>query len=158
LEPQTIFVFITSFILALVAYVIPKKLKPYETYATSLFAALFGLLVDSVLAIKYKFYVLDQPGIQIPPLIGQVILYSATNIIILNLYPVDKLVKWKALFILGIAISAILFEMLSFRFGFIKYNEWKMWHSALSYPFLIYFLVLHFRFFQWLVKRSREAA
>ncbi|WP_251009800.1 hypothetical protein, partial [Bacillus sp. ISL-39] len=24
------------------------------------------------------------------------------------------------------------FELLSFHFGFIKYNEWKIWYSALS--------------------------
>ncbi|CAM3862275.1 CBO0543 family protein [Mesobacillus thioparans] len=153
-EAQTIFVLISSFILALVAYMIPKKMKKYEIYATSIFAALFGLLVDTVLAIKYKFYVLDQPGVQIPPLVGQVILYSATSIILLNLYPYDKSIKSRVVYILTFAILAIAFELLSLHFGFIKYREWKLWYSALCYPFLICFLVLHYRFFQWLVKRE----
>lgn len=154
METQTIFVSISSFIFALVAYIIPKKMKMYEIYATSIFAALFGLLVDTVLAIKYKFYVLDQPGVQIPPLVGQVILYSATNIILLNLYPYNRSIIWRILYIFIFALLTIAFEWLCFHFGFIKYYEWKPWYSALSYPFLSYFLVLHYRFFQWLVKRE----
>nr|WP_263323538.1 CBO0543 family protein [Neobacillus sp. Marseille-Q6967] len=154
MEPQTIFVYIASFIFALVAYIIPKKMKPYEIYATSLFATLFGLLVDTVIAVKYKLYVLDKPGIQIPPLVGQVVLYAATSIILLNLFPFDRPIKWKMLHILCFTLLAVAFESISLKFGFIKYNEWKIWYSTLIYPFLIYFLVLHYKFFQWLVKRT----
>jgi len=154
MEPQTVFVFTACLIFAAVAYAIPKKIKSYELYATSLFAALFGLFVDSILAVKYKFYVLDKPGIQIPPLIGQVVLYSTASIIVLNFYPYDKALKWKLIYISSVTLLTLAFEFISLNFGFIKYNEWKIWYSAVSYPFLTYFLVLHFRFFQWLVKRS----
>lgn len=156
MEPETIFITISSFLFALVAYIIPKKMKPYEIYATSLFATLFGLFVDTILAVKYKLYVLDQPGIQIPALIGQVVLYYATNVILLNTFPYEKLIKWKVLHILCFTILAVAFEVISYKFGFIKYNEWKMWYSALSYPFLIYLLVLHFSFFQWLVRKNEN--
>ena len=154
MEPQTVFVYIASFILVLVAYIIPKKVKLYEIYVTSLFSTLFGLLVDTVIAVKYQLYVLDKPGIQIPPLIGQVVLYAATNIILLNLYPFNKPIKWRLIFIFCFSLLTIVFELISYKFGFIKYNEWKIWYSALCYPFLIYFLVLHYKFFQWLVKRT----
>jgi hypothetical protein len=154
MEPQTIFVFIACLIFAVVAYAIPKKIKTYELYATSLFAALFGLFVDSILAVKYKLYVLYKPGIQIPALIGQVVLYSTASIIVLNFYPHDKPLKWKLIYILSVSLLTLAFEVISFTFGFIKYNEWKIWYSAISYPFLTYFLVLQFRFFQWLVRRS----
>ncbi|AST91182.1 MULTISPECIES: hypothetical protein [Sutcliffiella] len=152
MKPETVFVFIASFIFALVAYFIPKKMKPYEIYVTTLFAIVFGLLVDMVLAVKYQFYVLDQPGVQIPALIGQVILYGATSIILLNVYPFNKSVKSQLVFILCFTFITLVFEFLSFTFGFIKYNEWKMWYSALCYPFLIYFLVVHFKFVKWLIK------
>lgn len=152
MKPETGFVFIASFLFALVAYFIPKKMKPYEIYVTTLFAILFGILVDTVLAIKYQLYVLDQPGVQIPSLIGQVILYGATSIILLNLYPFNKSVKSQLVFILCFTFITLVFEFLSFTFGFIKYNEWKMWYSALCYPFLIYFLVVHFKFVKWLIK------
>lgn len=154
MEPQTIFIYTSSLVFLLVAYFIPKQLKPYEIYATSIFAVAFGLLVDIVLATKYEWYILDKPGIQIPPLIGQVVLYSSASIITLNLFPFQKTFKWKAAYILGLTVFILAFEFLSFKFGFIKYNKWNMWYSALSYPFLIYFIVLHYRFFQWLVKRS----
>ena len=129
-------------------------MKLYEIYATSVFATAFGLIVDSVIAVKYKLYVLDKPGIQIPPLIGQVVLYSTTSIILLNFYPYDKPFKWKAVYIFCFTLITVGFEFLSFQFGFIKYYEWNIWYSALSYPFLIYFLLIHYKFFQWLVKRS----
>lgn len=131
-------------------------MKAYEIYVTSLFATVFGLLVDIVLATKYELYLLDEPGIQIPPLIGQIALYFSASIITLNFFPFKKSFKWKIANILCLTIFVMAFEFLSFRVGFIKYNEWNMWYSALCYPFLIYFLVLHYRFFQWLVKRSTK--
>lgn len=154
MEPQTIFVCIASLTFALVAYIIPKKMKPYEIYATTLFAIVLGLLVDTVLAVTYKLYVLDKPGIQIPPLIGQIILYGASSIIILNFYPFHRSINRRIVYILCLTLLTVVFEFISYKFGFIKYNEWKLWYSAICYPFLIYFLVLHFKFFKWLVKRN----
>jgi hypothetical protein len=154
MDLPTIFVIITSVGIILVAYLIPKKLKRYELYATSLFAIAFGLLVDTVLAVKYKLYILDDPGVQIPPLIGQVILYAGTNIMVLNLYPFDKPIIWRVIHIVGFTIFALLFEFISFKVGFIKYNEWNLWYSALCYPFLTYLLVWHYTFFRKMVSRN----
>jgi len=154
MEPQTIFVVMTSIILIFIAYFIPKKMKTYEIYVTSLFATLFGLLVDSILALKYKLYVLDKPGIQLPPLFGQVIFYFSASIIVLNLYPYHRPIKWKIGYLLAATILTLVLEYAAFKFRFISYNEWNIGYSALSYPFLIYFLVLHYKFFKWLVKKS----
>lgn len=154
LERQTIFVYVASVFFVLAAYIIPKKMKPYEIYTTTIFATLFGLLVDTVIAVKYKAYVLDKPGIQIPPLIGQVALYSSTSILLLNLFPYDKSIKRKVVFIIGFSVCTVVFEFISYKFGFIKYHEWKIWYSAMCYPFLIISLLLHYKFFRWLVSRS----
>ena len=54
MEPQTIFVYLACFVFIILAYIIPKKIKPYEIYATSLFAIVLGLVVDTILAVKYK--------------------------------------------------------------------------------------------------------
>lgn len=115
---------------------------------------LVGLLVDTIMATKYQFYLLDKPGIQIPPLIGQIVLYASTNVIILNLFPYEKPIRSKGLFILTFTLLAVGFELLSYKFGLIKYNEWKPWYSAISYPFLIYLLVIHYKFFQWISKEK----
>lgn len=150
MEPQTIFVYIASFIFVLVALIIPKKMKLFEIYVTSLFATFFGLFVDTILAVKYRLYVLDKPGVQIPPLVGQVILYSTTSIIVLNLFPFGKPIKWKVVFILCFTLLTVLFEFISFKFGFIKYNEWKIWYSAICYPFqfIFSFYIISF-FYGW---------
>lgn len=157
MRPQTIFVIIASIVFLLAAYWIPKKMKPYEIYATSLFAALFGLLVDTVLAVKYKLYVLDKVGIQIPALIGQVIFYVTSSILLLNLYPYGRPISWRAGYVFCFTLVTLMFEYLSYKVGFIKYNEWKIGYSVLCYPFLIYFLICHYRFFQWLVKQNRSS-
>ncbi|UFT99590.1 hypothetical protein KO561_01025 [Radiobacillus kanasensis] len=154
MEPHLIFMVVASIVLSLIAYLIPKKLKWYEIYTTSSFAVLFGLLVDTILAVKYKIYVLDKAGIQIGPLIGQVIMYSTTSAIILNTFPYNRPVKYKIIYILCFSFLTVILETIALKCGFIKYNEWKMWYSALCYPFLIYFLVLHLKFFQRIVKKS----
>ncbi|WP_047982794.1 CBO0543 family protein [Ornithinibacillus californiensis] len=151
---QTAFVFVASFVFILIAYFIPKKVNPHELYTTSIFAALFGLIVDMVLAVKYKFYVLDSAGVQIPPLVGQVVLYFTGCVIILNYYPFHKAIKWKIAYILLCSMLAVIFEFISHQFEFINYNEWKLWYSALCYPFIILFFVLHFKFFRWLESRK----
>lgn len=97
MEPHLIFMIVSSLVLTAIAYFIPKKMKRYEIYTTATFAILFGLIVDTILAVKYKFYVLDQAGVQIPPLIGQVFLYSSASIIILNTFPYHKPIKYKIL-------------------------------------------------------------
>ncbi|WP_319922082.1 CBO0543 family protein [Neobacillus dielmonensis] len=154
---ETIYSYVSSVVLAFIAYKIPKKIKPYEIYATSLFSTLFGLLVDSLLETKYRLYLLDKPGIQIPPLVAQVVFYAATNVIILNSFPYHKSTKRKIVYIFCFTLLAVAFEFISYKFKFIKYNEWKIGYSALCYPFLIYLLVIHFRFFQWLVKRTKSS-
>lgn len=152
MESETIFVYVSSIIFVVVAFIIPKKMKAYEIYVTTIFAVLFGLLVDIVLAVKYKLYVLDKPGVQIPTLVGQVILYATASIMTLNLYPYQKSKTTKIIYILLVTVVTLAYEYLAFIYGFIKYNEWKIWYSALCYPFLIYFLVLHYRFFQRIVR------
>lgn len=151
---KTIFVYLSCVVLAVIAYKIPKKMKLYEMYVTSLFAICFGFLVDMILAVKRKLYVLDKPGVQIPPIIGQLILYSTASIILLNLYAYNKPIKWKVMFILIFSVLTLIFEIISNKFRFFKYNEWNIWYSALCYPFLICFLLLYYMFFMKLVKRA----
>lgn len=153
-EPQNIFITISCVVFACIAFIIPKKIKLYENYATASFAVLFGLIVDTVLAVKYELYVLDSVGIQIPALIGQIVLYAATSIIILNTFPYQQSSKKKIIYIIFATIVTLMFEALSYKFGFIKYNGWKFLYSAISYPFLIPFLVIHLNFFRWIVRRS----
>ncbi|ASK64080.1 hypothetical protein CFK37_18930 [Virgibacillus phasianinus] len=154
MEPQLTFMIVACLVLITIAYFIPKKMKWYEIYTTAVFMTLFGLIVDTVLAVKYKFYVLDQEGVQIPALIGQILLYSSSTIIILNAFPYHKSKKSKLIYVICFSILSIIFEFIAVQFGFIKYNEWRIWYSALCYPFIISFVILHFRFFKWLVKRS----
>ncbi|WP_062353490.1 CBO0543 family protein [Bacillus kwashiorkori] len=154
MEPQIIFMYISCIVIGLVAFIIPKKIKRQEMYATSLFAILLGLIID-IVAERFKIYVLDKPGIQINALIGQILLYSATNIILLNLFPFNKSVKQKFLYILLFTFVTVAFELLSYKFGFIKYYQWNIWYSIIAYPFLICLVILHYRFFQKLLKKDQ---
>lgn len=154
MEPKTIFMIVGSTALVLAAYLIPKKMQPYEIYVNAIFATLFGLIVDAVLGGRYQLYVLYSTGIQLAVLIAQVVMYASANIILLNYYPFDKSKKSKAIYILCFTLGTVAFEFISLKVGFIKYFSWKLWYSAICYPFLIYFLALQHRFFQWLMKRT----
>lgn len=154
LELQTIFVYIVSILFLLIAYIIPKKINLSEIHATSLFATVVGLIVDTILAVKYKFYVLDKEGVQIPPLIGQIILYYVGSLIILNYFPFNRSKLRKVAYILFCSLVAVLFELICYQFKFIKYNEWNIGYSALCYPFIIIFFTLHYKFFRWLANRN----
>lgn len=154
MEIQTIFVYIASLVFAVVAYIIPKRIKTYELYATGLFTTVLGLVVDLLLAMKYKLYVLDKPGVQIPPLIGQVVLYFTGCVILLNFYPYQKTIKWKIAYVLFCSFLVTIFEYLCFRFQFMNYYEWSIWYSALCYPFIICLFLIHHKIFQRLVSQS----
>lgn len=119
METQNIFLTIACILFIFISYIIPKKLKHYENYATALFAVVLGLFVDSILAVKYKLYVLDKVGIQIPALIGQVVLYATASTIILNTFPYDQPSKKKVIYIILATIATIIFEFLAYKFDFI---------------------------------------
>lgn len=156
MKSDLIFMILASITLILIAFFIPKRLKKQELYATSAFATTLGFVVDTILALKYKLYTLSEEGVQLGPIFGQIFLYISANIIVLNFFPYNKSLKSQGVYIMVITILTLLLEVIASRYGFIRYNEWKLLYSALSYPFLIIILVLNLKFFQRLSSYALE--
>lgn len=150
-----VFMIFFCLILVSIAIFMPKKIKRAELYATSAFAVALGLSVDSILALKYKFYTLLGEGVQWGPLFGQIILYASANMIILNYFPYHRSLLRKIIFIIVITAITVIFELLSKITGFIRYNEWNIWYSSLLYPFLILLLVWNMNIFRMLVRKDK---
>jgi hypothetical protein len=148
------FMIIACIILVSAAFFIPKRLKKYELYATVAFATALGFVADTVLALKYKFYTLSEEGVQLGPIFGQILLYSSANILVLNYFPYKKSLKYKVAYIIAVTILTLLFEVIASMFGFIRYNEWNIWYSALSYPILTVIIILNLLIFQRMVKQN----
>jgi hypothetical protein len=148
------FVFGFFIILNIAAYFVPKKLSKIENYTTSIFALLFGINVDMVLNLKYKLYGYFGPGFQWLGLIGEFLYFIAINILFLNLYPYSKSSKVKIAYILIWSASSTLVEWLIEKTEFFNHHQWQLSYSALAYPFIFGFLILHLKYVRRLIERG----
>ncbi|PLS08024.1 hypothetical protein CVD27_04930 [Neobacillus cucumis] len=66
-----------------------------------------------------------------------IFLYPPVNAIFLNYYPFEKSKFHQLLYILGWTAFCLMYEVAALRSGFFYYTKWKLWYSALCYPFLL---------------------
>ncbi|WP_407272771.1 CBO0543 family protein [Radiobacillus sp. PE A8.2] len=135
-----IIIFACLILFNIIAILVPKRLTKIEIYATSFFAIAFGRTADAFLDIKYNFYGYITEGIQYTGVLAQFLIYPAISTLFLNFFPSNKKLKYKALYIIGWSIFSVIFEWISLQTNFFYYTTWKLWYSALIYPFL--FLIL----------------
>lgn len=138
--------------LNLIAVFIPKRLTKAEMYTTSLFALLWGHVVDMALDIKLSLYYYFNRGLQWRDFFVPFLIYPAVSVLFLNLYPNKKGLFYKICYITGWSIFSVVFEWLSARTRFFTHVRWKLWHSALLYPFLFLILLWHLRIVRKLMK------
>lgn len=129
--------------LNLIAYIMQKKLRNTEIYATALFSGVLQLLVDYVLISVYGLYgyFCKQPDIR--ALVISFGIYPAINTIFLNFFPFKRSNKSRGLYIFAWTIFAVLFERKCVKHGIFIYRNWKSWYSAVIYPFVFLLLVLN---------------
>jgi hypothetical protein len=132
---------ITSIIIFnFIAFIITKSLTKHEIYTTSLFAYVLSSTTDLIFADKYHLYRYFDKGVQYMDIVAMIGIYPAISIIFLNLFPYKKGVMSKVLYILSWTIFSIAYEWTAEQTEFFTYTGWKLWYSALIYPFL--FVVL----------------
>jgi hypothetical protein len=149
-------VFAFFVLLNIAAYFIPKKLTKIENYTTSTFSLLFGINVDMILNLKYKLYGYFGPGFQWLGLIGEFLYFIAINILFLNLYPYSKSLKVKLLYILTWSILSTIVEWLVEKTEFFNHQEWKLWYSAVLYPFIFVVLAMHLKYIRKLINNDKK--
>ncbi|MFH5183334.1 CBO0543 family protein [Paenibacillus sp. TAB 01] len=133
---------ITIAVFNLIAFFMPKKLEKLELYATSAFALCLSLIVDIIFDLKYDWYGYFEKGVQIPFVIGVIGVYPAVNMIFLNFFPFHRSLTVKVCYILGCSLFAVGYEWFADAHStFFYHNQWKLWHSAVTYPFLYLILL-----------------
>lgn len=136
-------IFITVSIV--IVLLMPKRLKISEMYTTSYFAVFLASLTDIYLDAKLDLYGFFNKGIDWLYIPIFVIIYPAVNIIFLNFFPYRKPNLNKIIYILIFSILTLIIEYISSLTNVFYHNEWKLWHSAICYPFLYTLLLLNLK-------------
>ncbi|WP_246943712.1 hypothetical protein [Bacillus pinisoli] len=136
------FPFITILIYGVILLKINIKLTKLEMYLTSLFALYLSIITDYVLGMTFQFYEYFDQGGDIWTPITVIPLYVLTNLVFLNLYPFTSSQWKKWIYILVWSLYATVWEWFSVEYtSFFSHDNWKLWYSAVIYPFL-YLLIL----------------
>lgn len=138
------FLIVSVIIFNLVAYFIPKRISNLEIYTTVIFALLFNIVVDDYTDLMYDFYGYFKKGVDWEYLILFLGLFPAGNVVFLNYYPFKKNIEKKIIYTIGWTAFLVVFEWASLKAGYYYYyNSWKLWYSALLYPFILTTLALN---------------
>ncbi|AFC31279.1 CBO0543 family protein [Paenibacillus mucilaginosus] len=123
------------------AYLIPKKLTLLEHYTTILFSLLLALVTDVTLNLNFDLYGYFDVGVDRIGYLAIYGIYPAINVLFLNLFPYDRSLAAKSLYIAGWWLFAVVYEYTTLEAGWFYYNGWKLEYSTVTYPFL-YMLLL----------------
>lgn len=147
---------ITVLIFNFISFIIPKKMSAIEILSTTLFATFLQLNTDIFLDLKYDLYGYFKKGVDWGGMIYIVGIFPAVNVIFLNYFPYQKRLFHKILYIFGCTVLALLFELLFLWSGTFYYSGWKLWYSAILYPFLYLTLILFHRYTHRLRERAQK--
>lgn len=135
------FLILTVIVLNAVFWLMSKKLTKIEIFSTCMFACVFELIVNIYLDLKLDWYGYFQKGAQWGSLIVIFGIYPAANTIFLNYYQYIKNVAQKFWYIMGCSVFAVVYEWLADKSGYFYYNQWRLWYSAILYPFIFLLLL-----------------
>jgi hypothetical protein len=145
---------ISVFVFNTLAILMLKHLSALEYYG-SVFFGIFWAETSDRFADKYNLYYFFQPKlIEAQTFLILLGVYPAATMMIINWFPYRKSRTNKALYILAWSLFSVFYEWLSLKSGFLHYVHWKLWYSALSYPFLYSGLMFNLYFIRWLNKKS----
>jgi len=143
-------------VLNIVFLFMPKKMTPIEIFSTCMFAMVFQQLADLALDLKLDWYGYFAKGVQWTYIIAILGIYPAANAIFLNYYQYMKNISQKFWYIIGCSVFAVVYEWLADVSGYFYHNQWKLWQSAVVYPFLYIILVLVLKLVRKLILRQFE--
>jgi hypothetical protein len=150
-----LFLYTTVVIFNLIAILMRKNLTPIEYYSTILFG-LFNSEIADRFTDKYDaYYFFDPWFIELESLWVLLGIYPAAAMIIVNWFPYNGSKYKKLLYLLGWSVFSSFYEWLSLKAGFLHYHHWKLWYSAILYPFLYSTLFLNLRFVKWITQKRR---
>jgi hypothetical protein len=148
------FLILSVIVFSGVFWIMPKKLTAIEIFSTCMFAMVLQDNVNIYLDLRLDWYGYFAKGANWSTLLAIFGIYPAVNAIFLNYYQYLKNVTQKFWYIIIWSIFAVVYEWLAVKSGYFYHNQWKLWHSAIAYPFLYIILVLVLKFNRKLIHRQ----
>lgn len=147
-----ILIYLFFILLNIIAFFIPKRLSKIEIYASTMFALFLGTNTDLLLGRYFHLYSYFGKGIELKAFIGQYLYFIPINILFLNFYPEPKGRKAKIGYFLSWSIFSVCFEWIATQTVFFNYHGWKLWYSALAYPFIYVILISNLKLIKRILK------
>lgn len=148
-----IFMIIITGLLFSIAIVIKKRVSQLEVYTSNLFILFIVCVVDLIFVITYNLYGYISHGIQWFAVIILFIIYPSINTITLKYYANTNSFKGKAIYTVSVAIVYTVSEWIFLKIGFLYYNGWKLYYSAISYLFIVILIEFHLYLINKLAKK-----
>lgn len=146
--------YISVIVFNLVAILMRKKLLPIEYYGTIFFGLFTAGLTDRFTDRYDMYFFFDPWFVEVESLWIMFGIYPAAAMMIVNWYPYNGSWYKKGLYLLAWSIFSTFYEWISLKAGFLHYHHWKLWYSAISYPFIYSLLLINLKFFRRLEKKG----
>lgn len=115
----------------------PKRISRVYLYATTGMAIYAQLLTDVFVHVELNWYgYFNALPKSEPATLLFVPIYISINPLFLNFFPYESRIMKKIAYILGWSAFAVLYEWCLDLNGVFYHNEWKLYHSAMTYPIL----------------------
>ncbi|MFB9330025.1 CBO0543 family protein [Paenibacillus aurantiacus] len=137
------YAFGTGLVMIAIALRMPKRHSVTVMYITALFSTLLQLITDIILDAKYDWYGYFYHGPDVYSVLACLLIYPPFNAIYLNYFPYGQRVMKQIAYIFAYCVFAVVYEWTAVQSGYFYYNGWKLWYSALVYPFLFLLLSVH---------------
>ncbi|OIK05454.1 hypothetical protein BIV60_27685 [Bacillus sp. MUM 116] len=138
-----------------IAILTKKTLQPVVYYA-SIFWGLFTAEIVDRWTDKWNLYGFFEPKVidwQTTLIILGI--YPAATVLLINWYPYERTRKAKVAYVLAWSIFSTAFEYSFYLAGYEHFHGgWKLWHSAICYPFLYEVLFIQVWFVRRLIKKG----
>jgi hypothetical protein len=148
-----IFAVISMTISILALLLSTKRLSNIEIYATTFFALYLDLLTDVFLAFKYHLFGYFSEGIEWVTAPYIIVTYSSVSYLFLNYFPYKKDRLKQLFYFLGWTLFSIIYEKAAQSTKLFFYHEWKLWYSAILYPFLFLLLLINLKLIRRFIRQ-----
>jgi hypothetical protein len=148
-------VYIIFVIADIITFIVPKRISKIEIYTSTIFALLYGISVDEVLDLHLNLYGYFKKGFQWDGFIGSFMYFIPVSVLFLNYFPIEKQLKRQILYIFVWVIISIGFEWFTVQTKYLYYREWKLWYSAVMYPFIYLILLGNWKLVRKLIELNR---
>jgi len=149
-----LFLYCSILIFSAIAIFMKKKLQATIYYGSVCFGVFWAALSDFFVDHYKIYYFFKNDYTDFKTLLVLIGIYPFAAMIIVNWFPYNGSKIRMVVYIFAWSLFSTFYEWLSLQSGILHYEKWKLWHSAVLYPFLYTLLILNVYFIMWLRKRD----